>query len=420
MNASSIIVRIRATGGEIALTKEGIKLKVPASLRDEAVAEIAAHKEAIKLELKSDLGDIWDANDYRAFFDERAGITEFDGGLTRGQAEAKAFESCVVEWLNQHPERSYPGICASCSRPEQNNAPVIPFGIRAHAHTWLHPECWHGWQQQRRTEAIASLADLGIAAPVSPPKDQTVHLQEGNIMNNNERFILNEEEEITDLLNPSMPPVWHPDGDPEDQISMREEVLRVRLRDLVGDLFIDRREQRTVQFELGWAISEIICASHFVAISSVPSIHAKFGGKFIREKRGLEDSTSLSHFCDDVCSLLLDLYGDGESDALEKLRSAVLCITFGLTRHEGKDLWHEHDAARDVDFELHAIGRPKCYGVITGSDWRRGMAALDALRARARKVRETPSAFSKYSVAFAKDWKIEPDQSDQAQDDGTF
>ena len=31
--------------------------------------------------------DPWSAEDWRAFYDERAAICEFDGGLTRGEAE---------------------------------------------------------------------------------------------------------------------------------------------------------------------------------------------------------------------------------------------------------------------------------------------------------------------------------------------
>ena len=39
----------------------------------------------------------WSAEDWRAFFDERAGIAEFDGGLSRTEAEAGAFTHCVAE-----------------------------------------------------------------------------------------------------------------------------------------------------------------------------------------------------------------------------------------------------------------------------------------------------------------------------------
>ncbi len=40
----------------------------------------------------------WSGEDWRALFDERAGIAEFDGGLTRPQAEAVANVACLDEW----------------------------------------------------------------------------------------------------------------------------------------------------------------------------------------------------------------------------------------------------------------------------------------------------------------------------------
>lgn len=43
--------------------------------------------------------EVWTAEDWQAFFDERAGIAEFDGGQSREQAEATAFECCVVEFI---------------------------------------------------------------------------------------------------------------------------------------------------------------------------------------------------------------------------------------------------------------------------------------------------------------------------------
>jgi hypothetical protein len=48
----------------------------------------------------------WSAEDWQVFFDERAGIIEFDGGLPRAEAEAQTFACRVVEWLNHNPERS--------------------------------------------------------------------------------------------------------------------------------------------------------------------------------------------------------------------------------------------------------------------------------------------------------------------------
>ena len=38
--------------------------------------------------------DGWSSWDWQLFFDERAGIAEFDGGLSRAAAEASAFTDC--------------------------------------------------------------------------------------------------------------------------------------------------------------------------------------------------------------------------------------------------------------------------------------------------------------------------------------
>jgi hypothetical protein len=44
----------------------------------------------------------WSAEGWQVFFDERAGIAEFDSGLPRPQAEAQALACCVTEWLNHN------------------------------------------------------------------------------------------------------------------------------------------------------------------------------------------------------------------------------------------------------------------------------------------------------------------------------
>ena len=40
----------------------------------------------------------WDPDDWRAFFDEQVRIAEYDG-LSRPAAEARAYDSCVAQWL---------------------------------------------------------------------------------------------------------------------------------------------------------------------------------------------------------------------------------------------------------------------------------------------------------------------------------
>jgi hypothetical protein len=58
--------------------------------------------------------DGWSGEDWRAFFDERVAIAEFDGGVPRQQAEARAFTCCVAEWLNRNRMRSSPDSCLRC------------------------------------------------------------------------------------------------------------------------------------------------------------------------------------------------------------------------------------------------------------------------------------------------------------------
>ncbi len=106
----------------------------------------------------------WDTEDWRAFFDERAGIAEHDGGLSRDDAERQAFECCVMEWRCQHPPpASGPERCAHCGEPiGEPGRDGLPFLTGAGGHTWLHSGCHGDWTARRRAEAVAALAILGL------------------------------------------------------------------------------------------------------------------------------------------------------------------------------------------------------------------------------------------------------------------
>jgi len=122
---------------------------------------LAKHKgELIALLRKADDGR--SAEDWQAFFDERAGIAQFDGGLSREDAEARAFACCVAEWLNRNPASSATGRCLACGAPGGPRDPLVPFGTEPTGHAWLHHTCWSGWRAGRKSEAIAALATMGI------------------------------------------------------------------------------------------------------------------------------------------------------------------------------------------------------------------------------------------------------------------
>jgi hypothetical protein len=104
----------------------------------------------------------WSSDDWWAFFDERAGIAEFSGGLPRPEAEAQTAECCVVEWLTRNVMSSAPGRCLACGGSERPEAPVLPFGTELFGHEWLHVARWPEWHEARRSDAAHELAQIGI------------------------------------------------------------------------------------------------------------------------------------------------------------------------------------------------------------------------------------------------------------------
>jgi hypothetical protein len=103
-----------------------------------------------------------EAASWRCFFEEKRDLVERVRGLSRPEAERVAFQIVLVEFLN----RTYPDTpsdrCAWCDRPETRDSILLPIGVGAR-HAWLHSGCWTLWRERRRAEAIARLAEAGIA-----------------------------------------------------------------------------------------------------------------------------------------------------------------------------------------------------------------------------------------------------------------
>ena len=134
----------------------------------EVVAQVAQVAQQID---KVGNAPVWDAEDWRAYFDERAGIVEFDGELTRPEAEARAFACCLAEWLNRNPVASSPDHCLGCGDEDQTNDPLLPFGTEINGHAWLHSRCWTAWHESRKADAIAALMAMEIEKPAKFPND---------------------------------------------------------------------------------------------------------------------------------------------------------------------------------------------------------------------------------------------------------
>jgi hypothetical protein len=140
MSAAESLKAARAAGIYLGIDSDDLVLEAsllpPAAVLD----ALSRHKAEIMALLRS-AKDGWSVEDWQVFFDERAGIAEFDGGLPRLEAEARAVACCVAEWLNRNPERLPLGRCLGCGGSE------------------------HARHAARKADAIAALAAMGIDQP---------------------------------------------------------------------------------------------------------------------------------------------------------------------------------------------------------------------------------------------------------------
>jgi hypothetical protein len=163
MSAVEALKAAHAAGVELALDGDDLALNAASAPPAAVLDALSRHKAEIVVLLRP-TEDGRSPEDWQVFFDERAGVIELDGGLPRAEAEAQAFASCVVEWLNHNPERSLAGRCLGCGGGDRQGDPLLPFGTETSGHVWLHGTCWPEWHQLRRAEAIAALRAMDIRA----------------------------------------------------------------------------------------------------------------------------------------------------------------------------------------------------------------------------------------------------------------
>ena len=228
-----------------------------------------------------------------------------------------------------------------------------------------------------------------------------------------QRFFVNEDSYIVDMLRGTSDVHWWDHYGPKDEKKLRELVLSCRLHELVKEL-INPNEKDDYDGEWGEyldianALDETICASRLNELDVALSLQARFDGKLKRKQIGTQDHTSLSLFCDDVERLLRDFYGETDDQAIDKLLRAVFLIVKGFTRHVRHDLWQEHKDAMDWDYGF-GIGMPDG-DAIHSSDYWRARKAYHNLALRVLDIRNYPAGFSKYTIAFVKwmgeNWSI--------------
>jgi hypothetical protein len=170
MSAADALKAARTAGIAVRLDGDDLVLAAAAEPPATILEILSEHKPDIVALLQLGQDGLL-AEDWRAFFDERAGIAEVDGGLSRIEAEARAFAWCVAEWLNRNPEPSSPGCCFGCGGFESSHNLLLPIGIGSVDEVWLHSGCFSAWYTGRKAEAVSVLAAMGLRAPANLPND---------------------------------------------------------------------------------------------------------------------------------------------------------------------------------------------------------------------------------------------------------
>ncbi len=130
MSAVEALRLAQASGVHLGVDGDDLILDADLEPSVEVVDAIRQNKAEI-VALLTTPGSDWSAEDWRAFFDEQAGIAEHDGGLSRSQAETQAFECSIAAWLNQNPEPSNPDRCSWCHQKDETGHAIVPLGTNS-------------------------------------------------------------------------------------------------------------------------------------------------------------------------------------------------------------------------------------------------------------------------------------------------
>jgi hypothetical protein len=104
MSAADALSQARAAGIRLSIDGEDLLLEAASPPPTEVLNLLAQHKNSI-LTLLCPGSDGWAGEDWQEYFDERAGISEFESGLSRSEAEAHALALCAAEWLRRQPNK---------------------------------------------------------------------------------------------------------------------------------------------------------------------------------------------------------------------------------------------------------------------------------------------------------------------------
>jgi len=110
--------------------------------------------------------DNWGAQDYRAYHAERSGIYEHEAHLSRRQAELRALEDCIAEWIRRRPIDATPAACAGCGKQDIGEHDIRVIEYRSGGNLWAHGTCWSTLKETWTYEADMALHAMGVTKPL--------------------------------------------------------------------------------------------------------------------------------------------------------------------------------------------------------------------------------------------------------------
>jgi len=94
-----------------------------------------------------------EAMKWRDAFEEKAAIREYDGALSRAEAEAAALLDMATRWRRENPlTASDRAACYHCGKPDPCTSVLALNG-----HAWLHRKCWEPMNEKRQREALDAM-----------------------------------------------------------------------------------------------------------------------------------------------------------------------------------------------------------------------------------------------------------------------
>jgi hypothetical protein len=170
--AHQLIAEVRAIGGVLSISGERLRVLSDDPVPDDLLSRLRAAKADVMDAIRQPRS--WRVQDWRDYYDERAAIVEHDAAKPRMEAQAVAFEHCIVKWLALNPpvDRG-PDACCFCGNHAGAHALVVLAGDGS-LHRIVHARCHTPMRAKRRAEAAtairAALAPRGVNRDVEHSK----------------------------------------------------------------------------------------------------------------------------------------------------------------------------------------------------------------------------------------------------------